>query len=613
MANITAGQELAGGMKMCPCPEQRKRWVSTSPLNANRDDAIDILSMLGMLAIVIAVTNIGKRRKWPVPDAIVTMGVGVVAALVLGLVNGDVRAFRRLDETAANQFLLIWLAPIMYAEGYDLRTKDFFDNIVRILAHAFLGTIISAIVVGLIMFYVPPLVGVVEAEQMNLAECLTFGALISATDPVTTLAIFKEQRLADMGLAHLYYSVLGESIFNDAVGITLFASFSKLVTQGSTTIGMAEVITMTVEFSWTFIASMLIGLALGMAMPLVLKHTPLEPLSHSHHENENKDQNADKFDDLSESDSEEFRFNVPEVGLAVLIAMLPYLVAEALDFSGIVAIMFAGITSRYYAHHNLSKETRNIFLPILELFAQLCETYVFIILGLGVVLYQGHYQAPLVLAAIVGCLIGRAVHVYPFAWTINHCSSATPLQRNEQHMMWFAGLRGAIAFICAFSFPETEHSKHRYTVIAITIVIVGCSLLLLGWPTKALMRWLDLQPPDQATQEVNGVGLNRRNTEKANEKSDKVPLKRYMTDPMLRPSDRTEPLLSQPSSCGAGLFKVLDRPLRRVLMTRDARVAKNKRDLGADRRTRAASSSSVDAQKVCSPPPTERAQTSSCA
>jgi len=594
MANVSASK--AGGIHMCPCADQRKRWVSESPLNANRDDAIDILWMLGLLAIVITVHCIGKQRKWPVPDAILTMAVSIVAGLIVGLVNGDLHAFRRLDETAANQFLLIWLAPIMYAEGYDLRTKDFFDNIVRILAHAFLGTILSAIVVGLIMFYIPPLVGVVEAEQMNLAECLTFGALISATDPVTTLAIFKDQRLADRGLAHLYYTVLGESIFNDAVGITLFASFSKLVKHGKTTIGLEEVITMTIEFSWTFIASMLIGLALGMAMPLVLKHTPLEPLGHHDHESENKDQKSDKFDDLSESDSEEFRFNVPEMGLAVLIAMLPYLVAEALDFSGIVAIMFAGITSRYYAHHNLSKETRKNFLPILELFAQLCETYVFIILGLGVVFYQGHYQAPLVLAAIVGCLIGRALHVYPFAWTINRCTSALPLQRNEQHMMWFAGLRGAIAFICAFSFPETEHSKHRYTVICITIVIVVCSLLLLGWPTTTIMRWLDLQPAGQATEDAAAIsGFDRRRSEQRTSTRTTLPLKRYLTDPTARqPSDITESLLPQPSSCGAGLFKALDRPLRRVLMTRDARVATNKRLLEVETRGRASTSASVD-------------------
>jgi len=166
-------------------------------------------------------------------------------------------------------------------------------------------------------------------------------------------------------------------------------------------------------------------------------------------------------------------------------------------------------------------------------------------------------------------------------------------------MMWFAGLRGAIAFICAFSFPETEHSKHRYTVICITIVIVVCSLLLLGWPTATVMHWLDLQPPGQATEDAAAIcGFDRRRSE-INEPSAStrttLPLKRYLTDPTARqPSDITESLLPQPSSCGAGLFKALDRPLRRVLMTRDARVATNKRLLEVDRRGRASSSASVD-------------------
>merc|ERR550539_714531 len=104
----------------------------------------------------------------------------------------------------------------------------------RILSHAFLGTLLSTIVVAVGVFYVSPLIGV--PLHITFAECLTFGALISATDPVTTLAIFKEQRMAENGLGHLYYSVLGESILNDAVGITLYSSFSKLVLQDQSSI-----------------------------------------------------------------------------------------------------------------------------------------------------------------------------------------------------------------------------------------------------------------------------------------------------------------------------------------------------------------------------------------
>merc|ERR1719329_1053279 len=103
----------------------------------------------------------------------------------------------------------------------------FFKNLPRILAHAFVGTVVSTIIVGVMIFNLAPLTGF--DSHITLAECLAFGALISATDPVTTLVIFKQQGLVEKGLHHLYFSVLGESILNDAVGITLFEGFGDFV------------------------------------------------------------------------------------------------------------------------------------------------------------------------------------------------------------------------------------------------------------------------------------------------------------------------------------------------------------------------------------------------
>jgi len=388
----------------------------------------------------------------------------------------------------------VWLAPIIFAEGYAMRTRQFFDNIVRVLAHAFVGTTVSAVVVAFCVRFVPAALG--SADQFSLGECLAFGALISATDPVTTLAIFKEQRMAENGLGHLYYTVLGESVLNDAVGIVLFTMFSKLVTDEKDVLSIGDVAEIATEFTVTFVGSMIIGLSLGCLMPLVLKYTPLAHTS-SKTSLGSPDEAGTKalLDDDSDGE-DELEFNVPEIGVALVLGMIPYLLAEACDLSGIVAIMFAGMVARYYAHHNLTRETRQIFLPTVELFAQLCETYVFIILGLGTFLFEGNYSLPLIFAAVLGCLLGRAAHVYPLSAVVNCCSKSEKLRMNEQHMVCFAGLRGAIAFICAFSFPQTSHLQHRYDVIRTTTVIVGLSLLGMGWPTSAMMRLLDIRPPE---------------------------------------------------------------------------------------------------------------------
>merc|ERR1711937_235531 len=104
--------------------------------------------------------------------------------------------------------------------------------------------------------------------------------------------------------------------------------------------------------------------------------------------------------------------------------------------------MFTGISMRQYSHYNMTPVTRNVFLPVIELIAGLCETYVFLLLGVGVAALHNvatSDNAKFVLVAAVFCLIGRAIHVYPFSWFFNRCSSCHDLSVREQHMVWYAG------------------------------------------------------------------------------------------------------------------------------------------------------------------------------
>ena len=185
-------------------------------------------------------------------------------------------------------------APLLgHMEGYGMKSQQFFDNITRILLHAFVGTTISTFVVAFILHWLLPLTSTL---QLSMAECLAFGAMISSTDPVTTLAIFKEQRLAENGRGHLYYSVLGESILNDAVAITLFSSFVNLV-KSQEVITAAVAGRIILEFASGFLASTLIGVAGGLLTAFLLKSARLG---------------------AGACEGEHFFFNVPEIGVTSL-------------------------------------------------------------------------------------------------------------------------------------------------------------------------------------------------------------------------------------------------------------------------------------------------------
>ena len=113
----------------------------------------------------------------------------------------------------------------------------------------------------------------------SFLELLTFGALISATDPVSTLAVFQAKQVDP----HLFYLVFGESVINDAVGLVLFQAMAHLVEKNldgeSLSVG-AEVVQFLVDFLLGFVCSMILGLGTGLATGWFFKvvdmrHTPI--------------------------------------------------------------------------------------------------------------------------------------------------------------------------------------------------------------------------------------------------------------------------------------------------------------------------------------------------
>ena len=112
-------------------------------------------------------------------------------------------------------FFNVLLPPIIFHAGYSMKKQFFFRNIGSILTFAFVGTILSTFAVAGIMY------GVVlmfpHLQFLTFIDTLRFGALISATDPVTILAIFSDLNVD----VNLYALVFGESVLNDAVAIVI--------------------------------------------------------------------------------------------------------------------------------------------------------------------------------------------------------------------------------------------------------------------------------------------------------------------------------------------------------------------------------------------------------
>eukprot|EP00071_Canis_lupus_P019497 XP_013967221.1 LOW QUALITY PROTEIN: sodium/hydrogen exchanger 6 [Canis lupus familiaris] len=357
-------------------------------------------------------------------------------------------------------FFNILLPPIIFYAGYSLKRRHFFRNLGSILAYAFLGTAISCFVIGSIMYGCVTLMKVTGqlAGDFYFTDCLLFGAIVSATDPVTVLAIFHELQVD----VELYALLFGESVLNDAVAIVLSSSIVAYQPAGdnSHTFDVTAMFKSIGIFLGIFSGSFAMGAATGVVTALVTKFTKLR------------------------------EFQLLETGLFFLMSWSTFLLAEAWGFTGVVAVLFCGITQAHYTYNNLSTESQHRTKQLFELLNFLAENFIFSYMGLTLFTFQNHVFNPtFVVGAFIAIFLGRAANIYPLSLLLN-LGRRSKIGSNFQHMMMFAGLRGAMAFALAIRDTATYA---RQMMFSTTLLIVFFTVWVFGGGTTAMLSCLHIR------------------------------------------------------------------------------------------------------------------------
>lgn len=357
-------------------------------------------------------------------------------------------------------FFNILLPPIIFNAGYSMRRKYFFRNIGSIFTFAFIGTTISAFSVGGIMFGITQLIP--HLNHITLMDTLHFGTLISATDPVTVIAIFNDLHVDQ----NLYALVFGESVINDAVAIVLsetlkdyeerIASCGNDENCGFTILTFLKAVG---DFVGIFGASFLVGSLMGGVTALLTKFTHIRdhPLLES--------------------------------TLFVLMSYSTFLLAEVFELTGIVAVLFCGITQAHYTYNNLSKDSKETTKKFFELLNFMAENFIFSYIGVSMFTFPKHkFDAVFIIGAFVAIIVGRAINIYPLSAILN-IGRKVKITGNLQHVMFLSGLRGAIAF--ALSIRNTM-AESRQMILSTTILIVIITVIVNGGSTLSILTWLGI-------------------------------------------------------------------------------------------------------------------------
>ncbi|KAE8584776.1 hypothetical protein XENTR_v10021107 [Xenopus tropicalis] len=372
-------------------------------------------------------------------------------------------------------FFNILLPPIIFYAGYSLKRRHFFRNMGSILAYAFLGTAISCLVIGALLYGCVKLMKVTGTldGDFYFTDCLFFGAIISATDPVTVLAIFHELHVD----VELYALLFGESVLNDAVAIVLSSSIVAYQPAGdnSHTFDITAMFKCIGMFLGIFSGSFAMGAATGV------------------------------FTKLRE-------FPLLETGLFFLMSWSTFLLAEACGYTGVVAVLFCGITQAHYTYNNLSTESQHRTKQLFELLNFLAENFIFSYMGLALFTFQNHVFNPtFIVGAFLAVFLGRAANIYPLSFLLN-LGRKNKIGSNFQHMMMFAGLRGAMAFALAIRDTATYA---RQMMFSTTLLIVFFTVWVFGGGTTAMLSCMHIRVGVDSEIDQMAIPENERRSTKA--------------------------------------------------------------------------------------------------
>ncbi|KAI8033672.1 sodium/hydrogen exchanger 8 [Drosophila gunungcola] len=385
------------------------------------------------------------------PESIVVVFLGAFIGLSLNVMSGENGSWKREEVFSPMGFFLVLLPPIIFESGYNLHKGNFFQNIGSILVFAIFGTTISALVIGAGIY----LLGLAEvAFRLSFSESFAFGSLISAVDPVATVAIFHALDVDPI----LNMLVFGESILNDAISIVLTASITQSANANAEASTGEAMFSALRTFCAMFFASAGIGVIFALISALLLKHI-----------------------DLRKHPSLEF-------AMMLMFTYAPYVLAEGIHLSGIMAILFCGIVMSHYTHFNLSTVTQITMQQTMRTLAFIAETCVFAYLGLAIFSFKHQVELSFVIWAIILCLIGRACNIFPLAFLVNKFREHK-INNKMQFIMWFSGLRGAISYALSLHLNLDSQEK-RHVIITTTLIIVLFTTLVLGGSTMPLLKYL---------------------------------------------------------------------------------------------------------------------------
>ena len=406
---------------------------------------LEVSILLGGAVLVAMVT-----RRIHVPLTVVLAVAGLLASelgpdlAVAGLLTGE--GFKEL-------LVDIFLPILIFEAALGLSTREFMRNLLAIVVLASVALVISTALVG---------AALTLALGVPLLAALLFGALISATDPVAVVAVFRELGVPK----RLLTLVQGESLLNDGVAIVLY----NILLLGAVT-GVLSVGKGIAEFAIVIVGGLLTGSVIGVVAVMLLRGLD----------------------------------RLPAAALSIAVAYGSFVFAESvLHASGVMAAVAAGITIGGLMESRAQQPVRELLRDLWDALGYIANALLFLFIGLALDFELLRENLAAIGVAIAAVLVSRPLVVFPLVTVLEKCAHIPRVgNRNSAVIVWGGGLRGGVALALALALPEELAQREQF--IAMCGGVVLATLLFNATTISFVVHLLGLDKPSRSDEYLNAL------------------------------------------------------------------------------------------------------------